>query len=331
MAYFRHLEEQMKRMLALAVKGDRWLITINADPDSLASAMALRHILTRRGCTVGIGQVNEIKRLDNLAMVRYLNIPTHRLIPNLIAQYDRFALVDSQPHHHPEFEKLHYAIVIDHHPLVPEKPVKADYVDIKPEYGATCTILTEYLYTLKLRPPKLLATGLVFGIKSDTQGFERKFVDADIKAFQYLNKYADSALIKRIARSEYHLDWLRYFSRAFYTQRRIGQAIFAFVGRVENPDVLVIIADFFTRVHGIPWNAVAGIYLEKLVIIFRGDGRRKNMGQFASCLFGDIGSAGGHKDAARAEIELKHILDRDPEKYAADRLIRGCGIKAKKS
>lgn len=330
MAYFRHLEEQMQRLTALAVKGDRWLITINADPDALASAMALRHILTRKGCLVGIGQVNEIKRLDNLAMVRYLNIPTKRLIPNLIAQYDRFALVDSQPHHHPEFEKLTYSIIIDHHPLVPEKPARADYVEIKPEYGATATMLTEYLYTLKLRPPKLLATGLAFAIKADTLGFERKFVDADIKAFQYLSKYADFALIKRIVRSEYHLDWLRYFSRAFYTQRRIGQAVFAYVSRVDNPDVLVIIADFFTRVHGIPWVAVAGIYLDKLVIIFRGDGRRKNMGQFASCAFGDVGSAGGHRDAARAEIEIKHIQETDPEKFAAERLIKSCGIKRKK-
>jgi len=205
MAIPKLIDEKVQTLLSLLNKDQRWLIVINADPDSMGSALALKAILSRKVLDIGIGHVNEINRPDNLAMIRYLRVPTRRLIPNLVAQYDHFALVDSQPHHHPELEKLAYTIVIDHHPLLPDKHINAPLTDIRPKYGATCTMLTEYLQRLKIRPPKLLASALVYGIKADTQSFQRKFIDADINAFKYLSKYADHTLITRIVRSEYHL------------------------------------------------------------------------------------------------------------------------------
>jgi nanoRNase/pAp phosphatase (c-di-AMP/oligoRNAs hydrolase) len=323
MAYFRQLEEQLQGMLKLLRKDDRWLIVINADPDALGAAMGLKRILTRKVADVGIAQINEIKRPDNLAMIRYLRIPTRKCIPNLVAQYDKFALVDSQPHHSEAFQKIDFSIVIDHHPVSAEKKVKAPYTEIKPEYGATCTILTEYLYNLKIRPGKLLATALLYGIKADTQSFEQAFVDADIKAFRFLSKYADQLLLKRIARSEFHLDWLRYFSRAFYNLRQISGGLYAHMGAVENPDILVILSDFFMRVHGVPWNVISGEFDDKLIAIFRGDGQRKDMGKFAQALFSDVGSAGGHRGAARAEIPLASIQGKDPEAFVVKKLNKG--------
>lgn len=324
MALFRQLEEQMERMLSLFNKDERWLIVINADPDALGSAMALRRIMTRKVQDVAIGQINEVKRPDNLAMVRYLRIPTRKIIPNLAAQYDRFALVDSQPHHHPSFEEYEFSLVIDHHPIIKDKPTEAPYVDIRPKYGATCTMLTEYLYNLKIRPAKLLASALMYGIKTDTSDWERDFIDADVAAFKYLSKFSDRSLINRIARSEFHLDWLRFFSRAFYNLRRVGTGgLFAHMGKVENADILVIVADFFTRVHGASWVVISGVTDGNLVGIFRGDGIRRDMGKFANQLMGDLGSAGGHKGAARGEVPLDALNNEDPELYMLKKLGQG--------
>lgn len=323
MAIPKLIDEKVQTLLSLLNKDQRWLIAINADPDSMGSALALKAILSRKVHAIGIGHVNEINRPDNLAMIRYLRVPTRRLIPNLVAQYDRFALVDSQPHHHPELEKLNYSIVIDHHPLLPDKPVHAPLTDIRPKYGATCTMLTEYLQHQLIRPPKLLASALVYGIKADTQNFQRKFIDADINAFKYLSKYADHTLITRIVRSEYHLEWMRYFSRAFYNLRRIGTGLTAHLGKVQSPDILVVVADFFMRVHSISWDAVSGVFGDKLVVIFRGDGIRKDMGKFAASHFADMGSAGGHKGAARAEVPLGALDGKDPEMFVLKKLSRG--------
>ncbi len=320
MALFKQLDDQVASMLSLLNKEDRWLIVINADPDALGAALALHHIFKRRVQEVGIGQINEIKRPDNLSMIRYLRIPSRRVIPNLVAQFDKFALVDSQPHHHPDFEQFQFSMVIDHHPILPDKPVTAPFVDIRPKYGATSTMLTEYLYNMRIRPPKLLATALLYAIKADTQSFERRFIDADITAFKYLSKHADHVILNRIVRSEFHLDWMRYFSRAFYNLRRIGQGLYAHMGKVENPDILVIVADFFTRVHEVAWDVVSGEYNDRLVVIFRGNGVRRDMGKFAASLFSDLGSAGGHKGAARAEMDMMALDGADPETFVAEKL-----------
>lgn len=326
MALFRQLNEQIASLQALLTKDQRWLIVINADPDALGAAMALKRIMSRKVLDVGIGQINECKRPDNLAMIRYLHIPTRKIVPPLLAQYDSFALIDSQPHHHPAFSGIDFSVVIDHHPLLKEHPVTAPFMDIRPTYGATSSMMTEYLYNMDIRPGKLLATALTYAIKTDTADWEREFIDADVNAFKYLLKFTDRVLLNRIAKSEFHLDWMRYFSRAFYNLRRTGTGLFSHMGKVDNSDILVILADFFTRVHGIAWNMVSGVTGDKLVIILRGDGVRRDMGKYAASLFGDLGTAGGHSNAARAEIPMENLKGEDPEHYIFRKLSRGNGL-----
>ena len=302
-------------------RGDRWLILINADPDALASAMALRRIMAYRAEAVGIAHVNEVKRPDNLAMMRFLRIPSVPFEPGLCAAYDRFAMVDSQPHHHPAFAGRHYSIVIDHHPVLPEHPCTAEYCDIRPDYGSVSSIMAEYLRGLRIRPGKLLATGLVYGIKTDTQSFERHFIEADVRAFSALTKHADMVLVRKIISSEYHRRWLKFFSKAFRKMRFVGmRGLFVFMDVLESPDILVMLADFFTRVHGLSWNMLAAVVKGTVVVVFRGDGIGRNMGHMAARLFGDIGSAGGHRGAARAEIPLEKLGGKPVEEFLYKRL-----------
>jgi len=300
---------------------DRWLILVNADPDALGSAMALRRIMSRRVEAADIAKVNEVTRPDNLAMIRFLRIPLVRFTPELAKKYTRFALVDSQPHHHPDFAGIPFSVVIDHHPLKADAPVAADYVDIRPGLGATSTILAEYLRAMRIRPGKLLATALVYGIKTDTQNFSRPFKHGDILAFSGLNKYAGQDLLRRIVHSEFHKSWLKYFSRAFRKMRFVGsRGLFVYMDRLESPDILVILADFFTRVHGLSWDMICGVSEGKAVAVFRGDGLFRDMGKVASGHFGDAGSAGGHKTMARAEIDLEKLAGQGPEEFFWKRL-----------
>lgn len=320
MAYFRKLGSKLEKLLDLFEKNQRWLILISADPDAMASAMALKRIMAGRVGEVGIAHVNEISRPDNLAMMRLLRIPTKKCTPTLCAQYDRFALVDSQPHHHPDFATIPFSLVIDHHPKGAASPVQAEFVEIVPEYGANATILTEYLYNLNIRPGKLLATALLYGIKTDTQSFERDFHDTDMRAFRYLAKFYNRALLHKIIRSEFKLEWLTYFAQAFRKMRVFGKAIFIFMGKVESSDILVILADFFLRVHGVSATIVSGIFQDKLVVVFRGDGLRQDMGKYAQRLFGEYGSAGGHRTMARAEVPLSKVCDQHVSQFIWDRL-----------
>ena len=80
------------------------------------------------------------------------------------------------------------------------------------------------------------------------------------------------------------------------------------MGKVDNTDILVIIADFFMRLAESTWSVVSGVYDKKLIVIFRNATFRGNAGNMAQKLFGRWGgSAGGHASAARAEIPLSKI------------------------
>ena len=303
MSYFRMLPH-LHTMLEIFSREQRWLILIVADPDSMASAMALKRIMSRRVLDVEIAKVNTITRPDNMAMTRYTRLKMIPFHPGMLGRYDAFAMVDSQPHHNPVFKDIPFSIIIDHHPL-PETPYPAKYSDIRPKYGATSTLMIEYLHNLNIRPGKLLATALQFGIKTDTSSFERHFYDVDLRGYQYLSRFADHNLLSRIARSEFHLRWLDTFAKActnLYGIGKSGQYVFA--GQVDNPDILVNIADLFMRVYEIRWAAVAGQYGDTAVVIFRGDGISCDVGFYATQVFGAVGSAGGHKVMARAEFPV---------------------------
>lgn len=299
----------LKQWRQALAKDGRWGILINADPDALASALALKRIMRNKVHSVDILRVNEITRPDNLAMVRYLRIPVKPWQPERASAYDHFGMVDSQPSHHPAFAALVYSIIIDHHPLTDLTGLLAPHAfcDIRPGVGATSSMMTRFLQALRLRPGPLLATALLYGIRTDTGAFERSGGEEDLRAYQWLSHHADTNLLRRISRSEYLRAWLPFFSRAFrgLTDCRGGGA-YASLNEIKSADVAVAVADFFTRVHGLRWIAVSGIVGKTIIVIFRGDGSR-DIGRFADACFYDVGTAGGHRNMGRAEFPLAAV------------------------
>lgn len=322
MSYFRKLDDEMAQLLSQLEKSQSWLVMINADPDALASAIALRRIIRRRVAHVDIVRINEITRPDNLAMIRFLRIKNRKYRERLAERYDKFAIVDSQPHHDPIFQRYDFSIVVDHHPVKPieEGKKQPEFMEIRPEYGACSTLFVEYLYSLKIKPSRQLATALLYGIKSDTMSFERDFCDVDVRAFRYVSKFADQNIIRKIVRNEFPLAWTEYYKQAFDTITRLNGGAFIWMDKVESPDVLVILADFFMRVQEICWCVVSGRCGRKIVSIFRGDGIRRDVGRMAASCLGDLGGAGGHRTAARSEIEIKKFKGKPPRDVITHRL-----------
>jgi len=296
--------ERLRRFFARFDHNDRVLIMINADPDSIASAMAVKRLLWRKAAGVTITHINVIKRPDNLAMIRLLGVDLVYIEKIDKELFTRFIILDSQPDHHEYFSMVKPDVIIDHHP---ETSAMAPYCDIRPEYGATATIMTEYLRAANIKPSAKLATGLFHAIKTDTGNFERQTIIEDIRAFQFLYRHANINLAQRIEHGEIRYDFLKYFEYALQNKKMRRGRIFVHLGNVINPDVCVLIADFFIRVDKASWSVVSGKYDKKLIVIFRYNGFRKHAGKNAKKAFASIGSAGGHKSMARAEIPLSEI------------------------
>jgi nanoRNase/pAp phosphatase (c-di-AMP/oligoRNAs hydrolase) len=276
----------------------------NPDPDALAAAFGLRELLLPDCPDFTISYLGEFTRPENAAMVSMLKIPTVRHTEEL-ARGAATITVDAQPSFFSATGSVTFDVIIDHHPATVLGPHK--FADVRPRYGSTSTILTEYYRDSGVRMPRRVATALYYGLKVDTANLTRNVSDADVIAFRFLHPRADANMIRTIELSQLPLSTLDFFQIAIANKKIAGDTAFAFVGAVDNPDICVHIADFFIKLSGISWAAVACRTPEKIVVVFRSDGFRKHAGKVAETVFIDYGTAGGHRTMARAELPLERV------------------------
>jgi nanoRNase/pAp phosphatase (c-di-AMP/oligoRNAs hydrolase) len=277
----------------------------NPDPDSIASAYALRELLSADCPDITIAYQGEFSRPENSAMVNMLKIPTAKFAPGMLRAGTATITVDAQPSFFAEAPSDRFDVIIDHHPATDLGPHK--FADVRPHYGSTSTILTEYYRDAGVRMPRRVATALYYGLKVDTANLTRNVSDADVIAFRFLHPRADANIIRTIELSQLPLSTLDFFQIAIANKKIAGDTAFAYIGTVENPDICVHIADFFIKLSGISWAVVACRTPEKMVVVFRSDGFRKHAGKVAEAVFIEYGTAGGHRTMARAELPLDRI------------------------
>lgn len=276
------------------------------DPDAIASALALSTLLKRNRQTAIIAYMGEkISRPENVTMVKLLDVTLHEIKPEDLQNYDSIAMVDVQP---PFFGDLIINVdsVIDHHPRGPS--YNAKFTHVSSVEGATSTILTSYLRAAQVEISERLATALLYGIKSDTLTLNRDANADDIDSFTFLYPLANLTLLRKIEMNELPPSELQCFGRALVNHWIEDDICFINLGRVEEEYLIPRMADFAIQIEGVQWSVVFGILSgTHLVISIRNVGYVKSAGRLVRVLFKDIGSAGGHRSAAKAVISLKQI------------------------
>ncbi len=322
------LKTMIKQDDALAV-----LMFGSPDPDAVASCMALQELLRQ---TAGLTKctfvaTEPVVRQQNIEFIRAMKVDIQLLNKIDIRSYPVVAIVDAQPTFFGDaLRDVQPQIVFDHHPCT--TVWHAELADIRENYGALSTMMTEYLLAAKVKIPKKLHTALLYGIKADTNNFERDVILEDISAY-YLNfARANRQLIRRIELNQIPERFLKYYDYAYRNRRRYRDRMMSFLGRVESVDACVQVADFFLRIVDISYVIIAGIVKERLVIIFRGDGYRQDCGvryrqdcgAIAAKAFANYGNAGGHRSAARVEIPIdtiREVIGNDISQEAVDRFL----------
>lgn len=314
-----YTKQKLKELRALVDEGDRVAIVLqdDPDPDAMASAMALRTLLGRNKLTTPLFSFKPVTRPENRTMVHLLEIDIEPAETAELDEYDKIAMVDVQP---PFFgDKLTRAhIVIDHHPNYESSD--APFVDVRTKYGATSTIMTEYLICADERISERLATALLYGIRSDTLALSRRVTDDDLQAFVTLYPIANYNMLKQIERPELPAEFARILSRALARIEVVDGLAVLNLGQVARDDIIVQVADFCLQFEGVEWVAVAGKLGSDLVIAVRNYGMSgDNAGEAVKNLFADIGSAGGHRNMAKAVI--KQTAWRKREGSTRDRFV----------
>ena len=277
------------------------LMQDDPDPDAIASALALRVVLGRRPAAAPIATFGRITRPENQAMTRILDIDVEQITPAAVRDFDAVALVDVQPSF---FEEGlgEVALVIDHHPE--EHPVQARVKDIRPSYGATSTILTEYLRAADAKITQRLATALLYGIKADTRYLERGTTRADVEAFGFLHPLANHNALRRIERPDLPEAALDTLAIGIAQRQLVDGVMFSHLGPVGYPELIAQFADLFLQVEGAEWSVVSGVVNGELHISVRNVGYVRGAGEVVRAAFGDLGGAGGHRTMAKAVIPL---------------------------
>jgi nanoRNase/pAp phosphatase (c-di-AMP/oligoRNAs hydrolase) len=276
------------------------------DPDAIASAVALRHLLAVKLNVEGyIAYKGIIGRAENKALVRYLGQPLHRLTSSDLRQPVPIALVDTQPG--AGNNALPYgsevAIVLDHHAWR-EATAHARFSDVRPELGATSTILTQYLTDEGIEPSPQLATALFYGIKTDTMGLVRGAGPDDVAAYFHLQPRVDVEALVEIERAQVPVEYFERLVATLQAARVYDDIVISYVGLMSRPDLAAEMADLLLRLEGTRWVVCMGVYRDDLILAVRTLSRRRGAGQLAQAIVGDHGTAGGHGTMAGGQVPL---------------------------
>jgi nanoRNase/pAp phosphatase (c-di-AMP/oligoRNAs hydrolase) len=292
------------------------LIHDDPDPDAVSSALAVATLLGSRPDRTPIVTMDPMTRPENQRMAELLRIRITRVTRDELRRFARIITVDTQPRDLQVAGQPRLA-VIDHHPI--EHSYDADFLDVRSEYGATATMMTEYLRAVgEERISASLATALLFGIKTDTDSLMRGVTPADVAAYAFLQERADVDLVRRFERPSYPPETARAFGRALETATFDDGICVAFAGQLEHDQahVLADLADFCLAVEHVTWVVVASLLDDELVLTLRYSGRGAGAGTAARAIARRGGSGGGHETMARVAI---------PRDRAAELLGEGIG------
>lgn len=320
----RQTPERRLEKLSNVLDGAKSLLIVtqnNPDPDAIAAAAALREIAnTLHGISCSIAHAGTIGRAENQALVRYLGLNT-RTISELDAdRFDRIAMVDAQPGAgNVTFDPDgRLDIVIDHHPIRRETR-SARLTDVRSRYGATSTILFEYLRTAAIEIPTPIATALVYGIRSDTQDLGRETTRADVEAFLALYPDANPRALGRIVSAPLPRSYFSMLRIALDRASLHGDRVVSYLGEAASQEIIAETADLLLRVEEAEWVMVAGTVGGWLNLSLRTTDREHHAGKIARNLAGRRGFGGGHQSLAAAQIPLAN--GGGPGR--AERMVRG--------
>ena len=280
------------------------LLQPDPDPDGIACGYAIRALLGRKRTTAPMISFGEVKRPENRAMVDALGIEVQTITPEELDEFDGLVLVDLQPNvlgENPPARVLSVDAVIDHHPE--RSGYDAVIRDIRPPYGATASILTEYLRAANMEVGPKLATALLYGIKSDTQLLGRETSSHDMDAFAFLHSLHSPALLRRIERPALPIDGLRALGRALCNTEVKDDIHLLVLGKVRE-DVIPQVAEMALQAEGAEWAIAAGIVGRDLVFSVRNLGYVRAAGDVVRAVVEGLGVGGGHRSMAKGIIPL---------------------------
>ncbi len=278
----------------------------NPDPDALASGKALAFLLDAWKISSKLVYSGIIGRSENRAMLRLLT-PEWRhqdILPNS-ERFSATVLVDSQPNagnnrlpadRPPD-------IVIDHHFETGDFS-GVRYKDVRPNIGATTTMIYQYLICADLEPDSRLATAMFYGLKTDTRGLSRDAGRVDEDAYLRLLSLMDRESLIQVEQAGLSRTYFRDLYRGLQSAKLHGHAVFASLGEIIRPDLVAEMADLLIRLDDAKVVLCIGQFRNQLYLSLRTGPLRQDAGYLIQKIVPAPGKAGGHGTMAGGQYPL---------------------------
>jgi nanoRNase/pAp phosphatase (c-di-AMP/oligoRNAs hydrolase) len=295
----------------------------NPDPDAMASAVGVAQLVDLAGATAAIQYPGEIRHQENRAFRTVLDLDLACVETAGDLASDTVVLVDhNDPRGFEGCDGVEPAAVIDHHPGA---GTGSTITDVRTDYGAAATIVTEYLQSLGLVAtddpasvadplPQDVATALLYGILSDTAHLTKGASPAEFEAAAYLSTGIDEDVLDRIANPEVDAEVLDVKARAITERRVEGPFAVSHVGDVSNVDAIPQAADELLHLEGVTAVVVSGENAGTIHLSGRSRDDRVHMGQILETAIESIpmSGGGGHARMGGGQISADHMAGIGP-------------------
>ena len=312
-------------------KGSILIVTHDhPDPDALAAAFALQHlILVKTGQEAVIAFGGGIGRRENLVMVKQLEIKSQPIHQLDLDSFNAVCMVDTQPetgnNSYPTGRRVD--LVIDHH-QIKEQTQGCRWVDVRPEYGASASILFEYLQAQNVKIATKLATILFYAIKSETEDLGRDWTKSDRDAYLKLMPLCNNRILHEITRPKSSRAYFKYFETGIRNAKIYGNALVFNLYKIDHPEIVAEIADFLMRVEGIEIVLGLGCCNDEGILSMRTSHQETHAGGLMQTIIKGLGTGGGHSMTAGGQIRPLESMRGSQgalEYELADRLLEALG------
>jgi len=297
----RELLRRRRRLLVLTHN--------NPDPDSLGGAVGLLEFARiAAGIDGRLAITGKVLRAENQAMVRELGIEMDPIETVLLADFDCVALVDTQPgfgHTHLP-PGLGIDIVIDHHVCAEATagPDTVAFFDVRPEIGATSSIVAGHLLAAGVQPSAQCATALAYGIRTDTADLSRNVSELDERAWEFLSPRIDRKKLAAITNPRLPVVYYRALKQALSKVRLYDGLTLCSLGRTSSAEMVAEVADMLLRMEGVRAVFCGGLVGANYYVSVRTEVGIDAWSLIRAGLEGEQGSCGGHGAVAGGSVVL---------------------------
>jgi nanoRNase/pAp phosphatase (c-di-AMP/oligoRNAs hydrolase) len=309
----------------------------NPDPDAMSAALGVQALAERVGADATLHHPGQIRHQENRAFETVLDLDFDRVESDADLS-GAVVLVDhNEPRGFPGSESVDPVAVVDHHPGDGEGQA---FTDVRPDTGACASILAGYFEEMgwetvdpddpgaetggdRLEPR--VATGLLYGIQSDTNHLTKGCSAAEFDASAYLYPGVDEDRLDRIANPQVDADVLDTKATAIRNREVRNAFAVSDVGTVENVDAIPQAADELLTLEGVTAVVVLGDRDGTIHLSGRSRDDRVHMGKALQAAVEDVpmAGAGGHARMGGGQLSVDHMEGIGPSQGMSRADLRG--------